>query len=115
MRELDTIMFVRDSCSKQLDSDRLAAYVPEVGKHSRNSGRFAGSDGMQLGEAVDEAFMRMAVAEAEEALRLGEVPVGCVIVHDGDVVARLCACKRARCRACAEDGGSVRRFTGDTT
>ena len=28
MRELDTIMFVRDSCSKQLDSDRLAAYVP---------------------------------------------------------------------------------------
>jgi len=30
MRELDTIMFVRDSCSKQLDSDRLAAYVPVV-------------------------------------------------------------------------------------
>jgi hypothetical protein len=29
MRELDTIMFVRDSCSKQLDSDRLAAYVPQ--------------------------------------------------------------------------------------
>jgi hypothetical protein len=23
-------MFVRDSCSKQLDSDRLAAYVPET-------------------------------------------------------------------------------------
>jgi len=23
-------MFVRDSCSKQLDSDRLAAYVPEL-------------------------------------------------------------------------------------
>jgi hypothetical protein len=23
-------MFVRDSCSKQLDSDRLAAYVPNV-------------------------------------------------------------------------------------
>ncbi len=23
-------MFVRDSCSKQLDSDRLAAYVPDI-------------------------------------------------------------------------------------
>ena len=41
-----------------------------------------------LGEAVDEAFMRLAEAEAEEALRLGEVPVGCVIVRDGDIVAR---------------------------
>ncbi len=28
-RSILTIMFVRDSCSKQLDSDRLAAYVPE--------------------------------------------------------------------------------------
>ena len=28
-------MFVRDSCSKQLDSDRLAAYVPDVISISR--------------------------------------------------------------------------------
>jgi len=32
-----TIMFVRDSCSKQLDSDRLAADVPELGKCSANA------------------------------------------------------------------------------
>jgi hypothetical protein len=30
-RSILTIMFVRDSCSKQLDSDRLAADVPEEG------------------------------------------------------------------------------------
>ena len=29
-RSILTIMFVRDSCSKQLDSDRLAADVPDL-------------------------------------------------------------------------------------
>ena len=48
---------------------------------------------MQPGDGVDEDFMRLAEAEAEEALRFGEVPVGCVIVRDGDVVARfVCVC-----------------------
>ena len=33
----------------------------------------------------DEAYMRMALALAEEAARLGEVPVGAVVVRDGEV------------------------------
>lgn len=35
----------------------------------------------------DEAFMRLALEQAKEAGRLGEIPVGAVIVKDGEVVA----------------------------
>lgn len=35
-----------------------------------------------------EHFMRMALEQAEQARRLGEVPVGCVIVKDGQVIGR---------------------------
>ena len=35
----------------------------------------------------DEAFMRMALHAAAEAQRVGEVPVGAVLVKDGDVIA----------------------------
>lgn len=34
----------------------------------------------------EEKYMELALALAEEAAREGEVPVGCVIVHDGCVV-----------------------------
>jgi tRNA(adenine34) deaminase len=34
----------------------------------------------------DEHFMRMALAEAAEAAEHGDVPVGCVVVRDGEVV-----------------------------
>lgn len=36
----------------------------------------------------EEAFMRQALREARKAEALGEVPVGCVIVRDGKVIAR---------------------------
>jgi tRNA(adenine34) deaminase len=36
----------------------------------------------------DEAAMRAALREAHESLRKDEVPVGCVVVHDGLVVGR---------------------------
>ena len=35
-----------------------------------------------------EQFMRMALEQAEQARRLGEVPVGCVVVKDGQVIGR---------------------------
>ena len=35
----------------------------------------------------DETFMRSALAQADEAERLGEVPVGAVIIKDGEIVA----------------------------
>lgn len=36
----------------------------------------------------DERYMRMALAEAHQAFAQGEVPVGCVIVANGQVVGR---------------------------
>jgi tRNA(adenine34) deaminase len=41
-------------------------------------------------EMMDEAeeWMRLALAQAEEALRLGEVPVGAVAVLNGEVIGR---------------------------
>ena len=36
----------------------------------------------------DERFMREAIRQAKKAAALGEVPVGCVIVRDGRIVAR---------------------------
>lgn len=38
--------------------------------------------------ALDEAFMAQAVAEAEVALRLGEVPVGAIVVLEQRVIGR---------------------------
>ncbi len=35
----------------------------------------------------DEHFMRLALREAERALEHEDVPIGCVIVHEGEVVA----------------------------
>jgi tRNA(adenine34) deaminase len=36
----------------------------------------------------DEYYMRQALAQARAAIPEGEVPVGCVIVHEGEVIAR---------------------------
>jgi tRNA(adenine34) deaminase len=37
---------------------------------------------------VHERFMREALAEAELAAQAGDVPVGCVLVRDGEIIAR---------------------------
>ncbi len=36
----------------------------------------------------DEKYMREAVRQAKKAYALGEVPIGCVIVHDGKIIGR---------------------------
>jgi tRNA(adenine34) deaminase len=36
--------------------------------------------------ARDESFMRLALREAERAAEHGDVPIGAVVVHDGEVV-----------------------------
>jgi tRNA(adenine34) deaminase len=38
----------------------------------------------------DEHFMQLALREAERALDHDDVPIGCVIVHDGEVVGAAC-------------------------
>lgn len=37
---------------------------------------------------TDEKYMRQAIVQAKKALQLNEVPIGCVIVCDGKVIAR---------------------------
>ena len=48
---------------------------------------------------TDEKFMRLAIEQAEIARFLGEVPVGAVIVKDGEVIAS--ACNRKETDDCA--------------
>jgi len=42
---------------------------------------------MPAGE-IDEKYMRMALEEAEKACLKGEVPVGAILVREGQVIAR---------------------------
>lgn len=35
---------------------------------------------------MDETYMKLAIAEAKKAEAIGEVPIGAVIVHDGEVI-----------------------------
>ena len=37
---------------------------------------------------MDERFMREALRQAKKAGELGEVPIGCVIVRDGEIIGR---------------------------
>jgi len=38
----------------------------------------------------DQQFMQIALSEAKRAPEGGDVPVGCVVVRDGEVIARAC-------------------------
>ena len=37
---------------------------------------------------VDEKYMKAALNQAKKALALNEVPIGCVIVYEGKIIAR---------------------------
>ena len=39
-------------------------------------------------KAEDEKYMKEAIKQAKKAAKIGDVPIGCVIVHDGKVIAR---------------------------
>lgn len=38
--------------------------------------------------SIDEKYMKYALKEAMKAYRLGEVPIGCVIVYEGKIIGR---------------------------
>ncbi len=58
----------------------------EMGPAAGEKSQATSSGGMAAPD--DERFMRMALAEAELAAAEGEVPIGAVVVCDGEVVAR---------------------------
>ena len=43
---------------------------------------------MAVIKSVEEKYMRAALNQAKKALALGEVPIGCVIVHEGKIIGR---------------------------
>jgi tRNA(adenine34) deaminase len=47
-----------------------------------------GDNGLSLTDNADERFMRRAIDAATIAEENGDVPIGCVIVHDGQIIAR---------------------------
>ncbi len=38
--------------------------------------------------SIEEKYMKEALKQAKKALALGEVPIGCVIVHEGKIIGR---------------------------
>ena len=46
------------------------------------------TDRMTEQEKIDEKYMREALRQAKKAYRLEETPIGCVIVHEGKIIAR---------------------------
>ena len=47
-----------------------------------------GGEGLEQGLSVDERWMREALEEAQKAAEIGEVPIGAVIVRNGEIVGR---------------------------
>lgn len=45
---------------------------------------------MAVIKKVQEKYMREALKQAKRAYALGEVPIGCVIVHEGKIIGRGC-------------------------
>lgn len=39
-------------------------------------------------QSVQEQYMKEAIRQARKAAKLGEVPIGCVIVHQGEIIGR---------------------------
>ena len=41
---------------------------------------------MAVIKSVEEKYMKEALKQAKKAYALGEVPIGCVIVHEGKII-----------------------------
>ncbi len=57
-------------------------------KRSYSVSGHTGEAGLTAERSDDERFMRLAIHEAERAYHAGEVPVGCVIVSNGQIIGR---------------------------
>lgn len=50
--------------------------------------RQKGNRNMAVIKSVEEKYMKEALKQAKKAYALGEVPIGCVIVHEGKIIGR---------------------------
>ena len=51
--------------------------------------------------SIHEKYMKEALKQAKKALALGEVPIGCVIVHEGRIIGRGYNITLEPCQMCA--------------
>ena len=51
--------------------------------------------------SIHEKYMKEALKQAKKALALGEVPIGCVIVHEGRIIGRGYYITLEPCQMCA--------------
>ena len=64
----------RRKWEKRMEQKRLASMAEEEGNRQRRE--------------ADEKFMKEAIRQAHRAGNLGDVPIGCVIVREGKIIAR---------------------------
>jgi tRNA(adenine34) deaminase len=57
-------------------------------KQREEAAKRAAQQEQEKQEREDICYMRQAIAQAKRASRIGEVPIGCVIVHDGTIIGR---------------------------
>lgn len=50
--------------------------------------RYCNGGAMAVIKSIQEKYMREALKQAKKAYSLGEVPIGCVIVHEGKIIGR---------------------------
>ncbi len=70
--------------------DRARAFCIPDSRASHTGCKWAGCVTLQCVSPSDELFMEEALREAQRALALGEVPVGAVVVRDGEIIGRGC-------------------------
>lgn len=79
-------------CLKDTSGSRDA--IPDGRANAERRSGVSGEREWKTGRVVmrklteDERFMRAALAQAKKALALDEVPIGCVIVYEGRIIAR---------------------------
>ena len=71
--------FCRRKCLSASETSGLSA---------NDSERSFSDSGLSAQRSADERFMRLALAEAQKALSANEIPIGCVIVSEGQVIGR---------------------------
>ena len=64
-----------------------------AGKRERRARRREEKEKAAAAEAIrqaeeDERYMKEAIRQAGKAAKLGEVPIGCIMVHDGKIIGR---------------------------
>lgn len=67
---------------------RLAGVRRKPAETAANRSGFQEEREMAVLKSVQEKYMKEALKQAKKAYGLGEVPIGCVIVHEGKIIGR---------------------------